>query len=132
MFLLSSLQPSPALVVWMDRSVGWRWMVEVYAGGDANKLEKAMEVLSWFPNVKELIKEVIGVTVDANKQEIARMFGGRDLILKDIMIWAMEEADSADPVQRARRASYCSKSGDPWNPMMDAVAVALAIPTSRA
>ena len=56
--------------------------LEVYAGGGASKLEKANEVLSCFPNVKDLIKEVIIVTMDANMDEIARCFfwgGGMDI-----------------------------------------------------
>lgn len=97
--------------------VTWKETLEAYAEGDAVKLARPREICSWFPNYKELAKDAIGVTLEANAKEIKRMYGDRDLLCMDILIWAMLEAESEDPVQRARWAAYRSGGGDPSQPV---------------
>lgn len=58
------------------------------------------------------------------------MIGNKGAILMEIVLLAMDEAESEDPPQHARCASYCSRGQAPPDLEDDLVKVVMAMPAS--
>lgn len=72
-------------------------------GGDAVKLAKMKEICSWYANLKEMVKGAKVVTRRATLAELRQMFpadGGLTIHI-ELLLWAMDEAESEDPEQRS-------------------------------
>lgn len=78
--------------------------------GDHLKFSKMILMCARFTNVDELIKEARVVMSVATTMERQHMIpdDGLDALQIDILLWAMEEAESDDPGQIARWAKHRS------------------------
>lgn len=64
----------------------------------------------------------------ASKEELDRMVGNKGAIPMEIVLLAMDEAESEDPLQHARCASYRSRGQAPPDLEDDLVKVGIVTP----
>ena len=86
----------------MDRDLKLRAMLEEFFQGDQERMTKDLEICLWYPTMREMANEAVRILLAANREEADMMFIGGGLNTIETLLWAMQEAASADPVQRER------------------------------
>jgi hypothetical protein len=84
------------------------------ADGDPVKLARMMEIQSWFDNQRQLVATVMAMAKYLKKSEKAAIHPNgvaRESI--ELLLWAMEQTDSPNPVMRQRWWEYRSKIEHP-------------------
>jgi hypothetical protein len=84
------------------------------AGGDPVKLARMLEIQSWFDNLEQLAATVKAMAkyLEKSEKEVIHWEGVvREYI--ELLLWAMEQTDSPDPIVRLRWWEYRSKMEHP-------------------
>lgn len=111
----------------------WEEHLAAVSGGDAVKLARLREIYTWFTSAMAMYAEAMQVKMKASEEERILMIGD-GVVPIEILYWAMMEAESTDPMRRARWAKYRSHVLAPSGPEEDAVAVIkeMQVPSSQA
>ena len=102
-FLSMNSNPNP-----FPWGIGWRAYFLGCSLGDRKKFEHTMEVCLNFSSIDDMHKEVVAVIKKATPDKLKALIPdlAKGAMSMDILRWAMNQADSSDTRQRARRAKY--------------------------
>lgn len=102
-------------------------MVEI-ASGDDVKMERMQEICSWFASKSELNKAVMDICDDFMVEEDERLMpDGLPKRPLEIVLWAIGEAESADPRRAWKWSAFLSRRLIPTGPEEFKVGVVMAL-----
>ncbi|KAF7068338.1 hypothetical protein CFC21_074108 [Triticum aestivum] len=105
----------------MEGPLAWGdLMAAAIAGSDEAKMARLREICGRFRDAEEMHQESRRVVEEASEEEQSWISGKAPL---EILYWAMMEAESNDPVQRARWYRYASQDWVSSNLVWDGVRV---------
>lgn len=87
------------------------------AGGNARKLARLREILSWYVAMGDLNQEAMAVVEEVHNEEEDHLFsGGKAKYPLEVLLWAMDKADSANPALQRKSAAFKSLTTTPLAP----------------